>query len=232
MALVRYPLGEQRSGRTGGVVHSHNRGGPYNRAASIPVNPNTPRQSAVRANLSNLSNNWFIGLTQDQRDGWDQYAANNPISNRLGMSIFLTSQNYYIRGNSPRLQAGLDVVDDAPVTVLDAEVPAFLSATASAATQIISVSWMGFAYWADVTGSAMLVSVGRPQGASRKFFGSPFRYNDAVLGDGTTAPTAPAALAVAPWILAEGQRIFIKARISEYDGRLGAWAVYNFLCAA
>lgn len=232
MALVRYPAGEQRSGRTGGLVHSHNRGGPYNRSASIPTNPNTTRQSNVRANLSNLSNNWYVGLTQAQRDAWDQYAANNPVTNRLGMSIFLTGQNYYIRCNSPRLNAGLDTLDDAPTTVLDAEVPAFLTATASAATQIVSVSWLGFAYWADTDDAAMLVSVGRPQNASRKFFSSPYRYNDKIEGDSTTAPVAPYALSACPWVFAEGQRLWIKARITEADGRLGDWATYNFLCAA
>lgn len=232
MALVRLPLGEQRSGRIGGTVYSHNRGGPYIRTAAIPTNPNTTRQSNIRAIMSSLSNAWYATLTQAQRDMWDQYAGLVPVVNRLGMSTYISGQNQYVRCNTPRIQAGIARVDDAPTVTYNAETPVALTATASEATQELTVSWLGFHYWASQDGGAMLVSLGAPQLGSRKFFRSPYRYAGAFEGDSVTPITSPQVISTLPWLIAEGQRLWVKARITEEDGRLGEFAVYNFLCAA
>lgn len=232
MALIRFPAGEQRSGSTGGVVYSHNRAGPYIRARSIPVNPNTDRQSTVRGYLTSLANAWYQILDQDQRDEWDQYAANVTVYGKLGQSFNLTGQQTYIKLNTPRLQADLPVVNDAPVDYQSA--PGFVNfhASASAATQFVTVVWGGWQTWEALDDAGMLVSVGIPQLPSRKFFNGPWRYNDVVPGDALTPATSPAVLGTSPWILNEGQRIWVRARITMPDGRLGDIAVTNFLCAA
>jgi hypothetical protein len=232
MALIRYPLGEQRSGRTGGVVHSHNRAGPYNRAASIPVNPQTTRQNVIRGYMTSLSNAWFNILTQDQRDAWDQYGASKPVKNRLGMTMYLTGQNQYVRCNVPRLQAGFTVINEGPTNLTDAPGILDLGCTASAATQLLTVTWAGWTSWEDDDDTGMLVKMGAPQNASRKFFGGPWRYNDVILGDSITPAASPAVLSAAPFVFAEGQRIWIEARITMDDGRLGDVVRYDFLGAA
>ena len=52
---VVLPEGQQRSGSIGGATWSHNSSGAYIRARSIPVNPNTDRQNAVRVAVRNLA---------------------------------------------------------------------------------------------------------------------------------------------------------------------------------
>jgi hypothetical protein len=232
MALIRFPAGEQRSGSTGGVVYSHNRAGAYIRARSVPVNPNTTRQSTIRGYLAALSNAWYSILTQSQRNEWDQYAANVPVFGKLGQTFYLTGQQTYVKLNTPRLQSGLPVVTVAPVDYQDA--PGFVnfSATASGATQFVTVSWGGWTTWENLDDAGMLVSLGIPQIASRKFFNGPWRYNDVVLGDAAVPASSPAVLGTTPWVIQEGQRLWVKARISMPDGRLGVPATYDFLCSA
>lgn len=231
MALVRYPEGQQRSGRTGGTVYSHNRAGPYTRAASIPVNPQTQRQNAVRAWLTGLALSWYQTLTQIQRDAWDQYASQVPLTNRLGMVHYATGMNMYIRGNVPRLQGGLAVRQDAPLTYLQADAVQNLGATASEGTQIVTVSWSQWEAWEGTDGYGMIVQLGIPQNASRKFFGGPWRFAGAILADSVTPPASPVALPVSPFVIGEGQRLWIQARMVTDDGRLGDTARFDFLCA-
>ncbi|MEA3368049.1 MAG: hypothetical protein U9R68_08050 [Planctomycetota bacterium] len=232
MALIRYPEGQQRSGRAGGTVYAHNRGGPYIRSASIPVNPQTSLQNAVRGYLTSLANAWHSVLTQAQRDAWDQYAANVPVTNRLGMLIYLTGQNQYIRSNVPRLQAGLPVVDDGITNYEEAPGMVDLTGTASEATQLVTVSWGGWQTWESQDDAAMLVKLGIPQNQSRKFFGGPWRYADAILGDSTTPASSPAILTSSPYIFVEGHRLWIEARVTMPDGRLGTAQRHDFLSAA
>ena len=65
MALIRYAEGQQRSGSIGASVYSHNRYGAYIRARSVPVNPNTDRQVAIRNAIRALTIAW--GNTPGQR---------------------------------------------------------------------------------------------------------------------------------------------------------------------
>jgi len=58
----------QYSGSLGNLTYSHNLGGQYIRARSIPVNPNTERQGQVRSFLANWASNWTNLLIQVQRD--------------------------------------------------------------------------------------------------------------------------------------------------------------------
>ncbi len=105
------------SGKLGSVVASHNKGGQYLRARVTPTGAvPTPYQSAVRNALSSLAAAWSSDLDPDQRSGWETYALNVTGTNRLGDSIQLSGINWYIACNTPRLQAGLDRVDDAPTT--------------------------------------------------------------------------------------------------------------------
>lgn len=229
MALVVLPEGQQRSGKQGGIVWSHNAAGPYVRARSIPVNPNTDRQVAVRNSVRSIAIAWELTLTQAQRDAWDTYAANVSWVNRLGQTITLSGLNHFIRSNTPRVTSGIARLDAAPVIFDIAAAEGALAATASEATQDLTIDGDPLADWVGEADAWQWYYMGLPQNASRKFFGGPWRLLTAVPGAGP--PPFPVVIAGA-WPFAEGQRIWLRSRIARGDGRLSQFAQINFLAAA
>ena len=225
---VVLPEGQQRSGSVGGSVWSHNRYGAYIRARSIPVNPNTDRQVAVRNIVRSLSIAWQLTLTQAQRDAWNVYAANVAWLDPLGQSVYLTGLNHYIRSNTPRLQAIAPRIDDAPVIFNLATAELALSATASEATQQATVHFDDTAAWASEDGAFQFLFGGRPQNAAIKFFGGPYRSMPGIAGNATTPPTSPH-LVTWPFPFAEDNRLWLRTRIGRADGRLSEFAQVNFL---
>lgn len=229
MALVVLPEGQQRSGKQGGIVWSHNAGGAYVRARSIPVNPNTSRQVAVRVSVRNLGIRWSLILTQAQRDAWDVYAAAISWVNRLGQTITLTGLNHFLRSNTPRLVSGIPVIDIAPIDLDLALAEPELAVTASAATQDLTINGEAAGPWIGEAGAWQFYYMGIPQNPGRKFFGGPYRLLTAVPGAGP--PPFPVVVA-ASFPFGEGQRIWVRSRIARGDGRLSEFAEVNFLAAA
>ena len=229
MALVTLPGGEQRSGKLGGIVFSHNKGGPYIRNRAIPTNPNTDRQVAVRVANGNLAIAWDVELSQAERDAWDVYAANVSWLNRLGQSITLTGLNHFIRSNVSRLISGIARVDAAPVIFDLAQSEGSLSATASEATQQLTVDGDAAGLWIGEALAWQFVYMGLPQNASRKFFKGPYRLISAIPGAGP--PPWPAVINAA-YPFAAGQHLWIRTRIARGDGRLSQFAEFDFLAIA
>jgi len=231
MALVRFPEGQQRSGSTGGAVFSHNRYGAYIRARSIPVNPQTARQTAMRNYTRNLAIRWYATLTVDQRAAWDLYADDVGWQNKFGESVKLTGLNHYVRGNSVRLQAGLTIVDDGPVVFNLPEAPYVFTCSISEAAQQVSVAYANTEAWANEDDAAMLIYMGKPRGPARNFFNGPWRYVGLVEGDSVTPPTSPATPAVA-WPCAKDQRVTCYARAVRADARLSLDTRSDLFCGA
>lgn len=232
--LVVWAEGQQRSGRLGATVASRNRFGAYLRAGTIPVNPSTDRQVAVRGFVAALQLAWNTILTQDQRDAWNEYGANVAWKNRLGQAVNLTGPNHYIRTNVPALLVGLDRVDDAPI-IFDVAAPELdLAVVASAAAGTLSVTFDDSKLWVSEDGAAQLIYMGSPVNPGKKFFAGPYRYCDAILGDSVAPLTSPQVVAanLVPWQFAEGQRIWVQTRIIRADGRLSDYAQANFLAVA
>lgn len=227
--LVVLPGGEQRSGSIGGQTWSHNRSGAYVRARSIPVNPNTDRQNAVRVAVRNLSIFWETQLTQNQRDAWDVYAAVVDWINKLGQSINLTGLNHYIRCNTQRTISGIARIDQAPAIQDIGDAEDQLACTASEGTQDLTIDGNAAGPWIADAGSWQFYYLGIPQNGSRKFFGGPYRFVTAVPSAGP--PPFPVVIA-APWPFQEGQRLWLRSRIQRTDGRLSDFALINFLAAA
>lgn len=122
------------SGSIGGQTFSHNKGGPYVRKRSIPTNPNSERQQAVRTILGILAAAWTNTLTNAQRATWNVYAEANTITNALGQAIKVTGLAWYLRCGARLLDAGGTAPTDAPTsaapTGLATFTPAFSSTTA------------------------------------------------------------------------------------------------------
>ena len=231
--LVRYPLGEQRSGRLGATIASHNRYGAYYRAGTIPVNPNTARQIEMRAAVGQLSIAWANTLTPAQRAGWDLYGQNVPWYNKLGQVVALKGLAHYVRSNTARVAANLDRIDDPPTSFTLEWPEDDLQLSGSEATQQFTFGFYSAAEWANTDGGAQFIYVGAPQNPSRTFFKGPYRLLHVVEGSLAAPPTSPiAALDTPDWPITEGQRIWCRTRVSSADGRLSQFAETNFLCDA
>ena len=231
MALVVLPEGQQRSGKQGGIVWSHNAGGPYVRNRAIPTNPNTARQVAVRNAVRAITIAWQTVLSQAQRDAWDVYGAAVNWVNRLGQSINLTGLNHFVRSNTPRVVSAIPRIDQAPALQNIGTAELELAATASEATQDLTINGQDPVDdpWIGIAGAWSFYYMGLPQNASRKFFKGPFRFLTAVPGAGP--PPFPVVIA-ASFPFQEGHRIWIRNRIARSDGRLSEFAEVNFLGAA
>lgn len=229
MALIRFAEGQQRSGSIGATVYSHNRFGPYIRARSVPVNPNTARQVAVRNAVRSIAIAWQNTLSQAQRDAWNLYALNVSWQNRLGDTVALTGLNQYIRSNTPRVMNTIARVDAAPTIFTLATAELALAATASEATQDITIDGDGAAAWVGEADAWQFFFMGAPQNSGIAFFRGPYRQLTATPGAGP--PPFPVVIAGA-FPFAEGQRLWVRSRISRGDGRLSEFAEVNFLAAA
>jgi len=109
------PMVGQISGSIGSTVFSHNRYGAYTRTRTIPTNPNTEYQQAIRAILAACSSAWKA-LTDPEKAAWNAWAQTNPIIDRLGAQQVLAGNVAYIQLNSRIMQAGATVISDPPVT--------------------------------------------------------------------------------------------------------------------
>lgn len=214
------PILSEARGSLAGLTFSANKGGNYIRARSIPTNPNTPAQQAVRAALSQLSVLWNDLLTKEQRDGWGTYAENVPLLDSLGQPRVVTALNMYIRSNVPRLQAALVRVDDAPIAFNLGEFSAPVFAIDTAASEV-DVAFSDTDAWTGEDDSSMLVYGSVPKSPTINFFKGPYRLLGTIDGDGTTPPTSPAALALSQPI-SVGQRGFFRVVVSRADGRLSS----------
>lgn len=116
------PAVGQVSGRVGGTVFSHNRGGAYMRNGVIPTASNTPAAILAKARVTAVSRQW-ASLTDDQQTAWKTWAQNNPVVNRLGSPTTLAGHMAYMQLNNRLTQAGdtnltLPPVDPAPAPLL------------------------------------------------------------------------------------------------------------------
>jgi len=218
-------------GSIAGNTFSRNRYGAYMRARISPVNPNSEKQSRVRGIMSVVSKDWFDTLTAEQREAWIQFAANMPVTNRLGEVINLSGFNQYVASNQAALNAGLPAIAAGPTTYIKPGVDVTSVATGSESTQEVSVVFDDTRDWVDEDGAGMIVQVGLPQNASIEFFNGPWRHAGVIEGDSVAAPTTPAAIA-SPFVITEDQKLFVRTRIIRADGRLSDWFQSSSVCGA
>jgi len=198
--LFKSALVTQASGSIGGMTLAHNAGGMYIRARAIPVDPGSTNQLGVRNALTTLTNAWTEQLSLAERNSWNLYASNVPITNPLGDTVNISGQNWFIAANTPRLQANAKLATTALARV-DTATPIFNRGTLTAPTVIGDTGDTIIAFnntdtWATTTGGALLVFQGKPVNAARNYFRGPFRLVARILG-AATPPTSPATIAVA-----------------------------------
>lgn len=220
MALVKFGGGiVAMSGSIAGNTYARNRYGATVRARTKPVNPNTPNQQRARNAIAQLSERWFTVVTAAQRLAWGVYASNVNMLNKLGESMKLSGFNHFIRSNAILMQNAFTLVDAAPVIMSLPEKDPVLAITASEATQLISIVFDDTLDWSLTDDCYMQILSGLPVQGSRLFFGGPFRFADTLDGD-TAAPLSSPQTIAPGHAIAEGNALWIEARILLADGRL------------
>jgi len=104
----------QISGRIGGSIYSHNRGGPYIRNGTIPVAVSSDAAVNQKARLAMISADWR-NLTDAQRLAWTTWAQANPQTNRLGHQTVLSGHMAYTGINSRLNLWGQTLLDVPPL---------------------------------------------------------------------------------------------------------------------
>lgn len=228
MALIKAgALIAEIRGSVGGVTFARNRGGQYARNRSIPLNPQSTRQVAVRQSFGNLSNLWSTTLTAAQRTAWGVYAANVPLPNSLGEDRTVSGINMYSRGNALLLDCGGTRVDAGPTEFTQG--PSFVpTITIDASADTLDVTDLGGYLPATDGEIGLLISQSLPQQPGVNFYKSPFRKISGTMEDANTGfPTdVPLAYPVAP-----GQAVFIRTATVTVDGRVGVPVIQRFLVA-
>lgn len=219
--LFKSPVYSQASGSIAGITYSRNAGGMYTRARAVPTNPNTVAQQAIKNAMAQLVVLWTETLTAGQRESWETYAFNTPTLNRLGEATHKTGQQMFLRGNVPRLQAGLPVALTASLFFDIGDYTPPSSIIVDESSNLVTIAFTNTDLWAGEDDSAMLVYMSRPQNATRNFGKGPYQLLTAILGDIGTPPTSPATAAPLFAVLS-GQKVFFQIRVTRVDGRLSA----------
>ena len=231
MALVKYgPSVVDARGSVAGVVFSKNATSHYMRSRSIPVNPRSTRckiergagnsnQVIIRAATAALTVRWSSVLTSDQRAGWELYAANVVVKNKLGESIKLSGMNHYLRCNVIRYAHYSKAFDDAPTVFEIPEQDPSIVMQPEVHEQKCKITFDDTMAWIDEDDAAIQIWMGRPQNPQRTFYGGPYLGLKDKAGSSTTPITSP------EWItnvitVTAGQKVWYKFRIRRGDGRI------------
>jgi hypothetical protein len=102
-----------QSGKRGLNVSQNGAFGQISRALAIPSNPRTPRQMAIRSNLSKVAAAWRA-LQQTQRAAWVAAAKEAKSNTRLGQSGPLSGFLLFTKINCTLAQFGQTQVDAPP----------------------------------------------------------------------------------------------------------------------
>lgn len=179
MIMAKIQLGSVATdirGSVGGVTYSRNKGGAYSRARVTPLNPNSPKQTQVRANFGNNAKSWSSLLSSAQQAAWTLFAQANPIPNVFGASIILSGLSTFMRLNQILSQIGSAQLLDPPANL---SVPALAAATGatvdSEAPQVLVTTTAqavvaGAKYYIFATGG--LAPGAKPQQAQYRFMGA------------------------------------------------------------
>ena len=222
--LVRYGGGIlDARGSIGGQVHSRNRYGSYVRARTTPVNPQSARQSAIRAIVAAVSSQWYTALSQAQRDAWNVFATNVPATNKLGQSINLTGFNQFVKSNVAAANAGQIQITAGPIIFTLPGEDTSYNSEIDAGTGKLTIIFDDTRDWLDEDDGAMIIQMGIPQNTSIGFFNGPWRHAGIIQGNLAVPPTTPNSAIDVPFPVADGQKVWTRAKILRADGRLSDW---------
>lgn len=96
------------------TVFSRNGSGAIIRNRVTPINKRSNGQTSQRQQLAAFASAWR-GLTQAERDGWNNASPSFPQQDNLGQTIFLSGEQLFIRSNVNLTLIGQSTITAAPV---------------------------------------------------------------------------------------------------------------------
>lgn len=216
--MARILLGDNFAdirGSQGGTVYARNKFGNYRRNKTTPVNPNTARQQDVRGFLAQVSQYYSEHLTEENRRGWEVFAANTAFRNNFNQTIHMSAIQVFVQANCLRKRAGLAIVDAPPPTAgacqqIVMNTPDFTAHSADQKVYIFQASALDG--WDNtLDDDYCLIYAGLPKDKNVMFFNGPWRYKYALPGAVTDGITFPWSFTY-PYQFQTGQKLFIKTR--------------------
>lgn len=217
------PLLTASSGSVGDVVFSRNQHGPYTRARTTPTDPASTAQLAVRAALSQCVTAWNATLTATERRGWDAFALAVRTRGRLGRSTNAGGLGMFVRANVPRIQALVGVaprVDQPPTQLRTPWMDHLTTAILNIVDDTVLAYVPPFQNWLNQLNGALLFYASRPQPLTVNYFRGPYRYAAKIVGQPLGPSYSPFTIPL-PFPAALNDRVFIRARQTRADARLG-----------
>ena len=200
-----------------GSVFSKNKAGAYIRTKVTPVNPQSVSQQNVRNALSTNSQAWR-GLTEDQRQGWNNAAPNFPYTDIFGNIKQLSGFQLFVKLNNNLANIASGAITDAPTPVA---IPAItsLTLTAAAGAGTVTVTYAPTPVPADFS----MVVESTPNVTPGKEFVKNLYRVIAIRAAAATSPFSAAASFVALYgVPVEGMKIFVRVKlVSTLTGQAG-----------
>jgi hypothetical protein len=205
-----------QSGSMAGQTSSRNRYGQYRRTRAIPVNPATAAQVTARNRVAIVSAAWR-SLTDAQRAGWSDLAAQLNRTDALGQGYTLNGFGAFMSVNQNKLAAGDAQVTDAPALVSPATV-ATLAVTLTAAS-------FSLAYTATPLAAGQRLFVyASPQRAAGRAYESDYRLVHVSAAAAASPANVLASYTARFGVPVVGNRIFVAVHVYQGGFRSGAFA--------
>lgn len=214
MAIIRSSVFSEVRGSIGGTTYARNRYGAYARNRTVPVNPRTDAQQAIRAAMATAAIVWK-SLTDGERTLWNNYAAATPVTNRLGETIYLSGQAMYNKYSTFYTYQGETVPNSPPASPGLAE-PLFAAGVTILDSGSTPPNAINFDFSNGSTNVAALYPawISAPQSAGKTFFKGPWIYLGKKLG------TTRAAEYTIPFAVTAGQVFFTRQGYLDENGKL------------
>lgn len=199
------------SGSIGGTTASHNKGGQYLRARTIPTNPNTLAQQNARTSLT-MANEAWSALAQDQRDLWNAYAQIQTWSNAMGDAIQLSGQQHFVGSYTVSMAAAQETPIEPPIPN-----------TRPAAPQFVTPVYDGGTFNTNIGNpqgllDKIIFGIGRAISPGQLYYKGP--YTNVLIAPAN----APTHLYDDPIQKPPGSKVSFRARFVMKDGRYSAFS--------
>jgi len=210
------------SGKIGGSVWSHNRGGPYVRTNTFPTGGPSSEQTVMRQAMTDTNQGWR-DLSAVNRARWALHTLANPRENRIGEEHPIGAWPEYAKANLLRAYATAWL--DIPILPVVASPPkdqhghtplSQISVAAIADTDTTAeLTFSEADRWWSLAGSGLCIFVSGAQTPTTNYFRGPWTLMYAVDNGESSPATIPL-----PAAAVAGTRLFFKARASDSWGQL------------
>jgi hypothetical protein len=107
-------IAAQISGSVGGITYSRNRYGTYIRRRAHPTVSQTTYATGAKSRLGAMSRLWSE-RTDAERNAWNNWAANNPVTDKMGQKQVLAGNAAYMMLNGRLAAAGQTLLLTPPI---------------------------------------------------------------------------------------------------------------------